>query len=50
MKNWMSRLALLAVVGSILCSALIVGCGGGAPEDNSAAAPTPTKPAADDTQ
>ncbi len=29
MKKWMSRFALLAVVGSLLASALVVGCGGG---------------------
>jgi hypothetical protein len=29
MKNWMKRFAILAVVGTILSSALLVGCGGG---------------------
>ena len=28
MKMWMSRFALLAVLGGLLCSALVVGCGG----------------------
>ena len=27
MKMWMSRFALLAVLGGLLCSALVVGCG-----------------------
>jgi len=29
MKKWMSRFAVLAVVGTLLASALVVGCGGG---------------------
>jgi hypothetical protein len=28
MQKWMNRFALLAVVGSLLASALVVGCGG----------------------
>ncbi len=32
-KNLMNRFAILAVVGSILCSALVVGCGGGADDE-----------------
>ncbi len=27
MKMWMSRFALLAVLGGLMCSALVVGCG-----------------------
>jgi len=36
MKNWMNRFAVLAVLGSIVCSAVLVGCGGG--EDDAAPA------------
>jgi len=32
MKKWMSRFAVLAVVGTLLTSALVVGCGGDAEE------------------
>jgi hypothetical protein len=34
-KNSMNRFAILAVVGSILCSALVVGCGGGSDDSDS---------------
>lgn len=33
MKMWMSRFALLAVLGGLMCSALVVGCGGPAEEE-----------------
>jgi hypothetical protein len=33
MKQWTSRLALLAVIGSVLSSALVMGCGGGGGDD-----------------
>ena len=42
MNNWINRLAIFAVVGAILSSAVLVGCGGDAAEDapaNNAAAP-----------
>ncbi len=29
MKNWTSRFVVLMVAGAIMCSALMVGCGGG---------------------
>ncbi|HEX8464529.1 MAG TPA: hypothetical protein VF627_07915 [Abditibacterium sp.] len=29
MKNWIQRLALFAVVGAVLSSAVLAGCGGG---------------------
>jgi hypothetical protein len=29
MNNWIQRLAIFAVVGAILSSAVLVGCGGG---------------------
>jgi hypothetical protein len=29
MQKWMNRFALLAVLGGLLASALVVGCGGG---------------------
>ena len=38
MKMWMSRFALLAVLGGLMCSALVVGCGGGAEDE----APAPS--------
>lgn len=34
MNNWMSRIALFAVLGAILSSAVLVGCGGN-PDDGS---------------
>ena len=33
MNNWINRLAIFAVVGAILSSAVLVGCGGNAEED-----------------
>ena len=33
MKMWMSRFALLAVLGGLLCSALVVGCGSKEPDE-----------------
>ena len=32
MQKWMNRFALLAVLGGLLASALVVGCGGGEEE------------------
>ena len=32
MSNWFGRFAILTVVGALLCSALVVGCGGGGDE------------------
>ncbi len=46
MNNWINRLAIFAVVGAILSSAVLVGCGGNAAEDTNAAA-APTKAPAD---
>ena len=38
MNNWINRLAIFAVVGAILSSAVLVGCGGSnADEDTNAA-------------
>ena len=37
MTKWMSRFALLAVVGGLLASMLVVGCGGSTPEETPAA-------------
>ncbi len=34
MKNWMQRLTLFAVVGAILSSAVLVGCGGADEEED----------------
>jgi hypothetical protein len=34
MKNWMQRLAIFAVLGAILSSAVLVGCGGGGDSDD----------------
>jgi len=42
MNNWINRLAIFAVVGAILSSAVLVGCGSGAEDDtatNNVAAP-----------
>ena len=33
MTKWMSRFALLAVVGGLLASMMVVGCGGTPPEE-----------------
>lgn len=33
MKNWTQRFALFAVLGAILSSAMLVGCGGGDDEE-----------------
>ena len=35
--NWMSRIAIFAVLGAILSSAVLVGCGGGDADDSNAA-------------
>ncbi len=34
-KNSMNRFAILAVIGGLLCSALVVGCGGSSDEGDS---------------
>ncbi len=46
MNNWINRFAIFAVVGAILSSAVLVGCGGDNNDaaDNAVVAP---KPAAD---
>ncbi|BCM89952.1 hypothetical protein IAD21_01803 [Abditibacteriota bacterium] len=36
--NWMSRIAIFAVLGAILSSAVLVGCSSGGDEDNNAPA------------
>ncbi len=45
MQKWMSRFALLAVLGGLMASALVVGCGSPpeeeAPAGNSTASPSP---------
>ena len=33
MNNWINRFAIFAVVGAILSSAVLVGCGGGDEEE-----------------
>ena len=41
MNNWINRFAIFAVVGAILSSAVLVGCGGGdeeTPAENTAPA------------
>ncbi len=35
--NWMSRIAIFAVLGAILSSAVLVGCGGGDAEEGNTA-------------
>ncbi|PQV65422.1 hypothetical protein B1R32_101163 [Abditibacterium utsteinense] len=40
MKNWTQRFAVFAVLGAILSSAMLVGCGGG--DDESANSTTTT--------
>jgi hypothetical protein len=49
MQKWMNRFALLAVLGGLLASALVVGCGGNNDDENTAApgntAPANTAPA-----
>ena len=37
MKNWTQRFAVYAVLGAILSSAMLVGCGGGEEEDTATA-------------
>ena len=37
MKNWMRRFTILALVGSLMCGALVAGCGGGDAADDTAA-------------
>ncbi len=32
-KNWFKRFTVLALVGSLLCGALVAGCGGGEEDD-----------------
>lgn len=36
MNNWMSRIAIFAVLGAILSSAVLVGCGNSGGDDNTA--------------
>lgn len=55
MNNWINRLAIFAVVGAILSSAVLVGCGGNSADTatdanatNGAGAMAPAKPAADE--
>lgn len=38
--NWMSRIALFAVLGAILSSAVLVGCGGNSDDSGSTNAAT----------
>ena len=38
--NWMSRIAIFAVLGAILSSAVLVGCGGGDAEEGNTAGNT----------
>ena len=38
--NWMSRIAIFAVLGAILSSAVLVGCGGSGEDDTNAATNT----------
>jgi len=40
MNNWMSRIAIFAVIGAILSSAVLVGCGSGDTGDSTNAATT----------
>lgn len=40
--NWMSRIAIFAVLGAILSSAVLVGCGGGGDEGESGNTPANT--------
>lgn len=46
MQKWMSRFALLAVLGGLMASALVVGCGGSPEEDTAAPGGTPANNAA----
>ncbi len=34
MNNWMSRIAIFAVLGAVLSSAVLVGCGGNSDDAN----------------
>lgn len=43
MKNWMQRFTLFAVVGAILSSAVLVGCGGGDAEEGNTTTTTTNK-------
>ncbi len=45
MNNWMSRIAIFAVLGAILSSAVLVGCGGGDEETAGGNAAAIKKPA-----
>lgn len=44
-NNWMQRLAIFAILGAVLSSAVLVGCGGG--EEDDTATTTATKAPAD---
>ncbi|HEX9996441.1 MAG TPA: hypothetical protein VGB45_04795 [Abditibacterium sp.] len=44
MNNWIKRMAIFAAIGTILSSAVLVGCGGG--EDDDATAANNAAPAA----
>ena len=44
MKKLMSRFAVLAVLGGLLCSALVVGCGGEPEETPATPNNAPTAP------
>lgn len=43
MNNWMSRIAIFAVLGAILSSAVLVGCGGNGGDDSANAATNSAK-------
>ena len=48
MNNWIKRLAIFAVVGTILSSAVLVGCGGGEEEEPAGNTGNTTTPAEKD--
>jgi hypothetical protein len=41
MQNWMQRLAIFAVLGAVLSSAVLMGCGGGDAEGEATGTATP---------
>ena len=47
MKNWTQRLAIFAVLGAILSSAILVGCGGSSDDTANATNNAPAAPAKD---
>ena len=48
MKEWMRRFGVMSVLGALLCSAVVAGCGGGEEEEEAPANAAEKKAPAED--